>query len=144
MQEQLSTPGATDLAVRFAVLSEKKRQLDKALRAVRAAMDDIEEPLMQALVAENVHQLKVETPDGNMFTVFCRAQMWARVKEGIEPIDVVRELERVDLEGLVSLNTSRLSALVRDLATTGDALPGKLAEMLESYEKVSVRTRSAS
>lgn len=112
-----------DMAKKYAVLNEQKKQLEKQLENVKDAMKRVNDAICDAMILDNPN-IKVrvnETADGRPIfkTVYVKSTIWAgfsaEVENGKEKL--VNAIKESGLSEMVneSYNTQSLSSYVRGL-----------------------------
>jgi hypothetical protein len=133
----------TGLVRRFAELTARKRKLSSDLDEVKSDLDALQEQILDMMGANGVASLKVDTDEGR-FTVFPTRTLWAGALEG----DYERACVALKMAGMGDLveerfNTQRLSAVVREMETTGTPFPESFEGAIKITETFKLGVRKA-
>ena len=126
---------------RVAELTSLKRQAKATLADIQEEMDRIQQEVLDAMGAEGISSLRVDTSEGR-FTVSPRRQLWAGVEEG-QKRKAVEVLEALGLGDLVSPNYQSLSSWVREHEDQGRPLPAEFAGVIAVREVFTLGVRKA-
>lgn len=121
-------------------LTERRRELEDRLAAVKAEAAEVERDVLDGFAADGIDRMTV---DGR--TVYLHSQIWASRPEGVETEDVVAALHSAGLGHMVNerYSSQTISAYLRDLEREGEELPPALVGRLEPTVKFSARVRRA-
>ena len=128
-----------ELLHKFVDLETKRRELDREHKRVKEQCAETEARLLKEFEAAGMESAKV---DG--MTVYLHRQLWASPGEAGRDAVVVA-LKETGMDQYVSenYNANSLSAFVREMENTEQALPEQLANVLKVVEKFSLRTRQS-
>jgi hypothetical protein len=124
---------------RFVELSKRKNQLEAELKAVKADIEAVKDPLMQQFSQDGMTKATV---DG--MTVYISSQLWASAKDG-DAAGACAVLKKIGLADYVkeNFNTQSLSAYVREVAKNGEDYPEGFLGVIEIIEKFDLRAVKA-
>lgn len=127
----------------FADMTAKKRKTQGVLDELNETLANLEEALLTRLADEGVASLKVETDEGK-FNLFPKRQLWsscipgheAELNDGLRALgygDLIRE----------QVNSQRLSSLIREFDTVGQAVPPEIVNAVKVSERFTIGVRKA-
>ena len=127
----------------FADMTAKKRKTQGVLDELNETLAKLEEALLTRLADEGVASLKVETDEGK-FNLFPKRQLWsscipgheAELNDGLRALgygDLIRE----------QVNSQRLSSLIREFDTVGQAVPPEIVNAVKVSERFTIGVRKA-
>ena len=127
----------------YARLVAKKREVQAMLDDLSATITAKEGELLQRFGDEGVQQVKISTPEGS-FTLFPRRELWSSTIPGCEDT-LAAGLKILGYGDLVRLtvNSQRLSSLVREFDASGVAIPQEIAPSIKVTEKYRLAVRKA-
>ena len=130
-------------AQEYASLKAQKQAAEASVEELSAKLTKLEAELLQRMGDEGVASLKVDTPEGR-FTLFPRRTLWASCVPGHdqELHDGLRALGYGDLVK-ETVNSQRLSSLVREYDTTGAEIPQEIAGAVKVTERFQLSVRKA-
>jgi hypothetical protein len=127
----------------YAELTARKRALKSQLDEVDSDLAALQEEILDMMAQNGVPSLKVDTAEGR-FTVFTRRELWAGALEGDYP-RACAALQAAGMGDLVEerFNTQRLSAVVREMETTGTPYPESFEGAIKITETFKLGVRKA-
>ena len=130
-------------AQEYAVLVQKKREVQAMLDDLSSTLTAREAELLQRFGDEGVASVKVDTDEGR-FTIFPRHEIWATAIKGNEE-KLYAGLKATGYADLVkeSVNTMKLSSLVREINTAGGDIPDQWKDAVQVTEKYRLSVRKA-
>lgn len=131
----------TERVKRYAELTSLKRQAKTTLADIQEEMDKIQQEVLDAMGAEGISSLRVDTSEGR-FTVFPKRQLWAGIEEGMK-MQAIEVLESLGLKDLLSPNYQSLSSWVREHEDQDRPLPAEFAGVIAVREVFSLGVRKA-
>jgi len=136
----MTAPASDKQLQRYVELAIQRRELEQQLKEIKAAMADLEEPVLSYFEEKGIDRVTI-----NGITLYPRRELWAAMAEGMDQEKVCQALIAAGLEEYVGLrfNTTSLSAFLRDLEAEGQPLPPELEGVIVPVEKFKVGTRKA-
>lgn len=131
----------TDRVKRYAELTSLKRQAKATLNTIQEELTTLETELLDALAAEGIDQVRVDTDEGR-FTIFPRRTIWGGIEEG-KKMEAIEVLEKLGLKDLLSPNYQSLSSWIREHEETGIPLPEEFNGVIMVREVFSLAVRKA-
>lgn len=131
----------TDRVKRYAELISLKRQAKATLNTIQEELTTLETELLDALAAEGIDQVRVDTDEGR-FTIFPKRQIWAGIEEG-KKLEAIEVLEKLGLKDLLSPNYQSLSSWVREHEVTETPLPKEFEGVIAVREVFTLNVRKA-
>lgn len=132
-----------DLPRAYAKAAKRHRELEAELKATKAEMDRMAQPLLDHFGATGTERVTV---DG--VTIYLHPDIWPKFKTNEEGekytrADVMKALRESGLSDYISetYNAQSFAAYIRELHSTGVELPEALAAVVEPSETYSLRTR---
>lgn len=116
-------------------LTRRKRELDAESRKLAAEIDALEAELLEEWTEAGRSS---ETIDG--YTAYLSSRDWATPRDG-DRNRVVRALEALGMDDMVTYNTQTLSAWYKERAEAGEEVPPTLDECVELTTKWSINVR---
>ncbi len=126
-----------DAIKEYVAMRDRQRQLKADHDSVKDRADAMEQELLEQFSSNSIDRMTV---DGH--TVYLHRQTWAHAAEGA---DIVAALKDAGLAHMVAerVNSSTLSAYVRELQREGEDLPEALADKVSTTDRFSLRVRRA-
>lgn len=116
-------------------LTRRKRELTAEAKRVGDEIDKIEAALIEQWQDEGKSS---ETVDGH--TVYISGRQWASPKDG-DRLRVVRALEALGMDDMVTYNTATLSGWFKEQQDAGEEVPSDLAEVVDLTTNWSINVR---
>jgi hypothetical protein len=127
------------MADRLRDLREMKAELESRLKEVNAQIEEAEQTLAQAMLAEEMQNF---TRNGQMFYLTTKTYASPVAERKPELFAWLKEHGYGDLVQ-ETVHTNTLAAFVREQLEENDKLPDGLDELVNVYEKISVGVRKA-
>jgi hypothetical protein len=130
-------------AQEYALLTKKKREVQAILDNLNETLTRREQELLTRFGDEGCASVKVNTDEGT-FNIFPRKELWAKAIPGHEQ-DLYTGLRATGYADLVreSVNTLKLSSLVREIDAAGAVIPSEWAGAVEVRETFKLSVRKA-
>lgn len=125
------TPSTRD----YVRMTREKRELDAASRKLGEALAEMERQMLDAWVEDGRQS---ETVDG--YTAYLSSRQWARPRDG-DRSRVVSVLGALGMGDMVTYNTQSLSAWFKERESSGEEVPGTLAEVVDLSTEHSINVR---
>lgn len=129
-----------EVLAEYVLQVKKKRDLEAELKQVKAWLKD-----MEGEVTSYFQQSSTQSINRDGITIFLRRELWAGREDGVSPEQAVQCLIDADLGEFAApkVNTTSLSAYLRELDRDGRKMPSQLEGIIKLVESFKIGARSS-
>jgi len=119
----------------FVKLTQRKKRLESQLAKVKEQLSALEQKLLEEFERKGLQSIHTDTGE----TVYLRRQLWASLRSDADVSTVLGILQSTGLEYLLSIHSSKLSALARE-----ENIPPELEPYVNITERYSIVAKGVS